>query len=176
MIADFHPRSDRTPIRLRRFTPADSIPEITRLLHASYRPLLEAGMRYLATHQDDATTLERCLKGETFLAERGGEIVGTITLATAERTRGTPWYDRPDVVSFRQFAVRPDLQRSGLGSFMMDLVEERARASGASEIALDTSERAEHLIRYYTRRGYRFIEYTQWNDTNYRSVILSKRL
>ena len=28
----------------------------------------------------------------------------------------------------------------------------------------------------YTKRGYRFIEYSQWDIVNYRSVILSKRL
>jgi hypothetical protein len=47
---------------------------------------------------------------------------------------------------------------------------------GFSEIALDTSERAHHLIQMYEKRGYRFVEYFQWEVTNYRSVVLSKKL
>jgi hypothetical protein len=60
----------------------------------------------------------------------------------------------------------------------MDLVEARARERGAVAIALDTSERAEHLIRWYESRGYSFVEYVQWDleIVNYRSVILSKPL
>jgi len=58
----------------------------------------------------------------------------------------------------------------------MDHVESVAKQDGVTELALDTSEKAEHLIRYYTRRGYRFVEHTQWPDVNYRSVIMTKTL
>jgi hypothetical protein len=44
-----------------------------------------------------------------------------------------------------------------------------------AELALDTSEHAEALIAMNTRRGYRFIEYAQWDSVNHRRV-LSKRL
>ncbi|MBW1796697.1 MAG: GNAT family N-acetyltransferase, partial [Deltaproteobacteria bacterium] len=47
---------------------------------------------------------------------------------------------------------------------------------GASELALDTAEQATHLINWYERLGYRFIEYVDWDVTNYRSVIMSKRV
>ena len=48
---------------------------------------------------------------------------------------------------------------------------------GAAEIALDTAETAEELIRFYLKRGYRFIEHVTWTDVvNYRSVVLSKRV
>ena len=43
-------------------------------------------------------------------------------------------------------------------------------------VTLDTAEGAEHLIRTYEKRGYRFIEYVQWEVTNYRSVVMSKKL
>jgi len=35
---------------------------------------------------------------------------------------------------------------------------------------------ADHLIKMYESRGYRFIEYHQWGITNYRSVVMSKKL
>jgi GNAT superfamily N-acetyltransferase len=154
----------------------DDLDAITDLLHAAYAPLAAAGMRYVASHQDVATTRRRTTKGETFVAVRDNAVVGIITLAEAEATQGSPFYDRSDVASFGQFAVLPALQRQGVGSRLMEIVEDRAREKGVAELALDTSEHAEALIAMYTERGYRFIEYARWNGVNYRSVILSKRL
>ena len=44
------------------------------------------------------------------------------------------------------------------------------------ELAVDTAEPADHLVAFYSRRGYRFIEFAQWPGKHYRSVILSKSL
>lgn len=103
-------------------------------------------------------------------------LVGAICFHDASFTGGCPWYGRPEVASFHQFAVDPGFQRQGIGSALLDMAEQRARETGAKEIALDTAEGAAHLIALYERRGYRFIEYAQWSVTNYRSVIMSKKL
>ena len=59
----------------------------------------------------------------------------------------------------------------------MDWAEARACETGAAEIALDTAETADDLIRFYSRRGYRFIEHVNWGDAvNYRSVVMSKTI
>jgi GNAT superfamily N-acetyltransferase len=163
-------------IIIRPFTSADSIPEITRLLHLAYRSLLDQGMRYNASHQDDQATLRRCLQGETYLAIKDEKIVGTITLKSLERTKGSSWYDRPNVASFGQFAVQPELQKKGIGTKLLDTIENRARELSIDELALDTADGASNLIAMYESRGYRFIEYANWETTNYRSVILSKKL
>ncbi len=107
-----------------------------------------------------------------------GRLVGTIAFRDAAGTGGSPWLDRPEVASFGQFAVEPPLQGRGLGASLLDLVEARARETGARELALDTSEKATRLIAYYAKRGYRFIEHVQWDPAvvNYRSVVLSKTL
>jgi hypothetical protein len=42
--------------------------------------------------------------------------------------------------------------------------------------AADAAEPAIHLIELYQRRGYRFIEYAQWQGKSYRSIIMSKAL
>ena len=82
---------DQAAIRV--FDPSiDDVSEITRLLHATYRPLAEAGMRYVASHQDDARTLTRANMGECLVALLNGAVVGTVTLSETENTRGTPWY------------------------------------------------------------------------------------
>lgn len=166
-------------ITIRPLSPGDSIPDLTALLHRAYARLADMGLRYMATHQPDDVTRERAAQGECFVAEMDGAIVGTIIFKTAAQTRGygsCPWYDREEVASFGQFAVEPTLQANGLGRRLMSLVEDRALATGAREIALDTAEPATHLVSWYTRLGYRFIEHAQWSHTNYRSVILSKTL
>ena len=82
----------------------------------------------------------------------------------------------PDVALFGQFAVRTSQQNSGIGSTLISIVERRGAEKELNELALDTSERALDLIAFYARRGFRFVEYIQWPDVNYRSVILAKRL
>jgi len=60
---------------------------------------------------------------------------------------------------------------------MMDIVENEARhIEHVKELALDTAETAYHLIDFYTNRGYKYIETTQWGTANYKSVIMSKTL
>lgn len=164
-------------IIIRRYRPGDSIGQITTLLHEAYGQLARMGLRFLATHQDEATTLDRITSGVcTFVAQRGETIVGTLTLYGPHPTSSALWYRQPTVFHFGQFAVQPGLQRNGIGLQMLRMAEAEARSVGATELALDTAEPAEHLCRWYQQLGFRFVEYVQWDVTNYRSVILSKRL
>ncbi|PAW90260.1 MAG: hypothetical protein B9S33_01870 [Pedosphaera sp. Tous-C6FEB] len=168
--------ADTQRIRIRELRPDDSVTAITELLHVAYAPLAAMGFKYLATHQDDATTRQRLQSGISIVAELEGVIVGTVTLRAPEAESQCAWYSQPGVWPFGQFAVRPDLQRNGLGARLMSLVEQRALQHGAMELALDTAEGATHLIRWYERLGFRFIQHVSWDDTNYRSVVMSKRL
>jgi GNAT superfamily N-acetyltransferase len=162
---------------IRRLQEGDSIPAITGLLHEAYAPLAAMNLRFTATHQDDEVTRSRLARGLAWVAELDGEIVATVTLyPTVPGSACCPWYGEPGVFNFGQFAVRPDLQGLGLGSRLIELLENEAASRGASELALDTAEGAHHLIRWYEKRGFRFIEFADWSSTNYRSVILSKEL
>jgi predicted N-acetyltransferase YhbS len=163
-------------VEVRQFGPSDSVRDLTHLLHRAYARLGSMGLRYMATHQSDEVTRERVSQGECYVALVGGALVGTIVFKPADRTGGCPWLDRPEIASLGQFAVAPERQALGLGACLMDLVEARAAEAGAEEIALDTAESAAHLVAWYGRRGYRLIEHAQWGHTNYRSVIMSKRV
>ena len=166
-------------LQIRRFESGKNdslIPQLTEILHSSYRPLAEQGMRYLASHQAPETTLRRLSDGESYLAFLGDELVGTISLRPPRSESRCGWYRSPGVFSFGQFALAPSSQNKGLGSRLLDFVESRAKALGAVELALDTAEQADKLIAMYAKRNYRFIEYVRWDETNYRSVIMSKAL
>lgn len=153
------------------------IPALTELLHAAYGALAAQGMRYWASHQTPADTRYRLGQGEAYLAFVGESLAGTISLCGPEETSESAFYRRPGVYSFRQFGVAPAYQGRGVGDLLLAKAEERARALGATHLALDTSERAQDLIALYGRRGYLFQEFVQWEGgVNYRSVIMAKPL
>lgn len=169
-------------VQIRLLRPEDPIPEITRLLHRAYAAQVAMGLRPLAGRQDDATTQRRCTSGECYLAVvpgehgQGSRIIGTILFHEVESDQGPPWFQRPHVDSFSQFAVDPTVQGLGIGRLMLETVERRARECGAEELALSMAEPDESLRRFYEKRDYRFIERWKWPYTNYTSLILSKSL
>jgi GNAT superfamily N-acetyltransferase len=154
----------------------DSASELTLLLNRAYKKLADMGLRFVATYQDESITRERMRGSECYVALVDGRLVGTILYRDPSRTKGCPWYDGDGVASFGQYAVDPTFQGSGLGSALLQVVEQRARDCGAFELALDTAEPAEHLIKMYEAKGYRIVERVQWDVTNYLSVVMSKTL
>ena len=82
--------------------------------------------------------------------------------------------EQAHVAHIGQLAVEPELWGKGIGTRLFMHAEAFARQDGAAEIALDTAESAVHLIAWYERMGYRFVEYVDWDITNYRSVVMSK--
>lgn len=170
-----------TPIiTFRRLSPSDSISELTALLHKAYAKQVAMGLRPLAGRQDDATTKSRVFSGECYVAvhhtDNRQRLVGTILFHEIEEAAGPPWFHRPDVASFSQLAVDPEMQGHGIGQTLMGVVEDRARQTGAREIALSMADPDSDLKNFYLRRGYRLIEAWQWPYTNYKSAILSKTI
>lgn len=164
---------------IRPLNDSDSIPELTLLVRRAYKILGDMGFNYTGTYQDDDTTRSRIRDGECYVMLGAEQIVGTIVLYPANSLSwiaDESWYAKPGVSLFGQFAVEPELRGSGLGSRLLEFIEERAYEIGATELALDTSEGATHLIHFYEKRGYRFIEYVQHSGKTYRSVTLSKTL
>jgi GNAT superfamily N-acetyltransferase len=165
-------------VTIRPLGPHDSIKELTALLHRSYAALGAMGLNYTAVDQTPEVTRRRNSGGLCLVAvDPADRLVGTVLFYPPERTGdGSSWFNRPEVAKCGQFGVDPSFQKQGIGSRLADAVEAEARAAHAKEIALDTAEPATHLIEWYGRRGYRFIEYAQWRGKRYRSVILSKSL
>lgn len=162
--------------QIRPWREDDDLSALTALLHRAYKPLADAGMRFMASHQDEATTLRRLRKGRAFVAEVAGELAGTIAYYPPGSHAGCEAYRQPGVAVFGQFAIEPALQRCGLGTQLLNIVEQCARSDGASALALDTSEHAAELIRWYSRRGFTLAGRTRWPEVNYDSVILQKAL
>lgn len=161
---------------IRDYGSSESIPEVTLLLRDAYAHLARQGLRYVATHQDDTITARRLGRGFPLVAYLDGRLVGTATLYPPRPDSPVPWYRRPEVSYFGQFGVRPELQRQGIGVRILRALEDRARARGATELACDTAEQAEHLRSWYAREGFRVVGTTKWPVTNFQSVVLSKTI
>lgn len=164
-------------IEVREFNPEiDSVTELTKLLNRSYKQLADLGFRYHATFQDDDVTRDRVKDAYCLIGIKDGRIIATISYYAKCGKDYCNWYDKKGVGHFGQFGVDPALQKNGIGSTLIRLIEKYSFDNGDNELALDTAEGAEHLIEIYGKRGYRFIEYVQWPLTNYRSVVMSKKL
>ncbi|MCA1713025.1 MAG: GNAT family N-acetyltransferase [Actinobacteria bacterium] len=133
-------------------------------------------MQYVAAIQDDATTARRIGGGRLCWVIDQPRLLATATLSPPHLVHGCDWYERDDVASVGQLAVRRSWQGRGLGAKLMSHAEQAARTIGAAEVAVDTAEHATHLIQWYGSLGYRFVGHADWSATNYRSVVLSKRL
>lgn len=164
-------------ILIRPISPDDCLVDLTRLINAAYKKNLDMGFRFVATWQGPDITEQRIKDAHCLVAEQDGKVVGTATIKQLKYEGAHPWYQRPGTWHLGQFAVEPELHGAGVGRALMDAVEKLTFDVGGDELSLDTAETAHHLIGYYDRRGYRFIEHIDHRpEVNYLSVILSKRI
>ena len=85
-------------------------------------------------------------RGDVHLALDGAEIVG---VAVTER--------REDGIYIDRLGVAPARQGTGLGSWMLERIEEIARSLGMRGMTLETAEMAEGNIRLYRRHGFEIV-------------------
>ncbi len=170
-----HPRTGVLHL-VRALSPADSLVELTALLHRAYARLAEAGWNYTAVDQDVETTRRRATRGACLVAEVGGRVVGTLSLWRGGPEEGDRRFADPSSMLLGQFAVEPSMQGLGIGGALLAEAERSARESGASEVLGDTAEGAIHLVRLYERRGFRVVGRVRWPGKSYASVVLAKPL
>ncbi len=168
-------------LNIRPWIEGDSVDQITELLHLAYGVLAKQGMHYNASHQPPSQTKERLSSGDSFLAVVDDQLHDPFVIGTISAYRGTlsqqhPYYTRPGLVYFGQFAVHPNYQGYGVSKMLYQAVEDHARSLGATEIALDTAESAHDLIAMYRRWGFEIVDTADWESTNYVSVIMAKPL
>jgi GNAT superfamily N-acetyltransferase len=111
-------------------------------------PLWAAYRRQLLATIDSDGAVER------IVAERTGDIVGSVLLfPPATNAYATPGLtvDCPEV---RLLAVRPDARGQGVGAALMDECARRARGAGARALGLHTTDMMRAAVRMYERMGY----------------------
>ncbi|WP_167449901.1 GNAT family N-acetyltransferase [Streptomyces hyaluromycini] len=162
-------------VGVRRLAAGDSMEDLTALLHRSYADHAAAGRLFFGSYQSVRDTAHRVGSGECWLAVRGGELVGSVTVAAPYSV--PEGYPAPvGAGSFWQLAVDPAYRGAGLGQRLLALAEERIVALGSAQAVIDTSAQAVDLIGWYRRRGYSPVGSWRWGVTNYESVVLLKEL
>lgn len=172
-------KGTRPPIDISEFDrERDSLDELTRLLQRAYAGLAAMGLNYVAATQSAQTTARRIgWSAACWVARTNDDLAGTLCYYDVAHFPSEPeWYRHKDVAHFAQFAVEPELQRCGIGSALLAVLERRARADGKAHLACDTAVDAASLIAFYEKRGFREIGRQRWPHATYESCILSKAL
>ncbi|MFF0626378.1 GNAT family N-acetyltransferase [Streptomyces sp. NPDC004296] len=141
-----------TSLTFRTATDTD-VPGLVALVESAYRgdasragwtteaDLLE-GRR---TDPEGVAAVVRNESGRLLVAERDGELIACCQLE-----------NRGDHAYFGMFAVRPELQGSGLGKVIIAEAERTAlTAWGTPEMRMTVIRQRAELIAWYERRGYR---------------------
>lgn len=177
MCANIHPHSNFFHMySIRTLLPSDSLLELTALLHRAYARLGAMGLNYTAVDQSPEVTVKRIEGGQCYVVAVEGKLVGTVVVKPTYRENECEYFTRPGVAAIHQFAVDPEIQGKGIGRALLQACEQWAQEHGFRELAMDTAEQAEHLIKLYTGLGYVQVGFVQWTGKFYRSVVLSKAL
>jgi ribosomal protein S18 acetylase RimI-like enzyme len=143
---------------LRRATPADhaAVGAVTVAAYAEFTDGPDDG--YVARLADAAA---RDREAELWVAERDGEVLGTVTLAP----EGSPWREvaQPGEGEFRMLAVKPTARRQGVGDALAGLVVDRFREEGASAVVLSSLAEMAAAHRVYERLGYVRMPERDWS-------------
>lgn len=161
---------------IRLWEEADSLEELTGLLHRAYARLGAMGLNYTAVDQPVEVTAQRISEGCCFVATLDRKVVGTIVVTPPDPNASCAYYAQAEVAGAQQFAVEPELQGQGIGRALLQTAEVQAKSDGYAYLALDTAEQATHLLEFYQRLGYQVVGTVKWRSKVYTSIVLSKLL
>lgn len=136
----------------------DAVARITRDSYLAAGYFEDAEHPYMRKIQDVAL---RAANATIWVAERDGEVVGSVTLARA----GEPYADiaLADELEFRMLVVDPAVQRSGAGKAMVEAILEYARQlEGITAVALTTGQTWESAHGLYRKTGFTRVPERDW--------------
>jgi GNAT superfamily N-acetyltransferase len=139
-------------------TDYDAVARITRDSYLAAGYFEDANHPYMRKVQDVAL---RAGSATIWVAERDGEVVGSVTLARA----GEPYADiaLEDELEFRMLVVDPAVQRSGAGKAMVAAIIEYARSlPGVRAVALTTGATWESAHGLYRKTGFSRVPERDW--------------
>ena len=136
----------------------DAVARITRDSYLAAGYFDDAEHPYMRKVQDVA---QRAGEATVWVAERAGDVVGSVTLALA----GEPYADIAlrDELEFRMLVVDPAVQRSGAGKAMMAAIVDHAKAlDGINAVSLTTGSTWESARSLYNKTGFARVPDRDW--------------
>lgn len=127
-------------IRIERAVAAD-VPAVEALVREAYQPYVaRIGREPGPLLQDYAAIVA---DGRTLVARRGDAVVGLLITSI-----------HPDHVLVENVAVAAAERGTGLGTRLLAIADDQARAAGVGELRLYTHEKMTENLAYYPRRGF----------------------
>ncbi|WIM12555.1 MAG: hypothetical protein OJF58_003517 [Enhydrobacter sp.] len=126
--------------------------EVWRVIRAAFTPYVRAlGREWPAEGsarfaEEWARGEAELARGDAYVALDGERIVGVVRT----KPRGKDLY-------IHQIAVDPAIQGTGVGSWLLQRIDDVARARGLGGLSLETAEMAEANIRLYRRHGFEIV-------------------
>jgi ribosomal protein S18 acetylase RimI-like enzyme len=126
--------------------------EVGRVIRAAFAPYIRALGRELpaAGSAEFAEVWERLVaevaRGDVYVALEGERIVGAVRTRPQEK----------DLYIY-QIAVDPTCQGTGVGSWLLQRIDEVTRGRGLAGLSLETAEMAVANIRLYQRHGFEIV-------------------
>jgi D-alanine-D-alanine ligase len=164
-------RGDPRPALLLRDEPTDGDRTAVRHLTSTTGFFSDEEVA-VAVELVEARLAQGLASGYRFLfAEREGRLEGYVCYGPIALTKSS--------FDLYWIAVRPDLQRTGLGRRLMEVAETRARELGATAMYVETSSRPQYepTRAFYRRLGYRpAAELPEFYGPGDGQVIFTKQL
>ncbi|MGM0749556.1 MAG: GNAT family N-acetyltransferase [Bacillota bacterium] len=126
--------------------------ELLALTWRAYEPVRKLGINFAAAHADLELVLNNIRKNACYVMEEDGRIIATISLRM-------PWGQQPGpygVPHIWWFAVDPDIGKKGVGSELLQWVEQTVLRDTLKVpfVSLGTADKHPWLIDMYERKGY----------------------
>ncbi|KAI9787514.1 MAG: hypothetical protein M1839_000044 [Geoglossum umbratile] len=140
---------------------AQDVPAIKRITDAAYSKYIEVlGTLPAAMKVQYDKIVE---KQQVYVLRVGGEVVGSVILATAD-----------DSVTVNNLVVASSAQGRGFGRLLMKYAEDKARGLGLVAVTLFANEKMLDNIGWYTRIG--FVETGRKTEDGFNRVYFRKNL
>ena len=126
---------------------------------AAYEPFLDGAEDFYRERLQDVGRRDR--EAEVWVAVDNGVVLGCVTHCPP----GSAWHEigRDHEGEFRMLAVHPDARGRGVGTSLATLCEDRARAHGATAMALSSLREMTGAHRIYERLGYERAPDRDWS-------------
>jgi GNAT superfamily N-acetyltransferase len=140
--------SSQLPILIRAVATSD-IPTLASVIHAAYVEYEGRLTPPSGAHKETSGTLAAKLAhGEGAIAWQGDNAAGSVLY----EPRGESMY-------LGRLAVPPQYRRRGIGTLLVNYVEEQARARGHKLITLGVRLQLPENTAFYTKLGYHIVSY-----------------
>ncbi len=148
--------------------------EIADILHDAHKSTLEKGMHYSVLTQRGKEVRERIGENGCFFVAllEGKELVGVTGVSFKKRS--TAWYikNKP-YAEIKLVGVKSDYKGHGIYGMLQEKVYNYA-FQHVEILTTNTAVKNTILINNNLKRGWDFVDFVSWKNTDYYSVVMAK--